>query len=303
MRKVLSHIFEAVIKVLTLLPFKILDILSNISYYIIYYIIPYRKKIVFENLRIAFPQLENKEITKLAKDFYAHFCDYFFESAKSLTIRKRNFKKRMRITNPELIETFYQEGRPIIMYFAHYGNWEWFSALPYYIRYKPLTFYQSLSNKFLEEIVVRMREKAGVIATESTNAYKAMMDLERQGVLAFTYMAGDQSPKHISKKYWRPFFNKTTPFIIGTDHIARRTNHVILFPYIKKTKRHHYEVTFEILHSNPKELKEFELIDLYATRLEQQIKDDPRLWLWTHRRWKLRESEFINDKTSVFFNR
>jgi len=52
---------------LSLLPMRILYILSDGIYLIVYYVIGYRKKIVMDNLEIAFPEKSNEERVKIAR--------------------------------------------------------------------------------------------------------------------------------------------------------------------------------------------------------------------------------------------
>ena len=77
----------------SLLPFWILYFISDIFYGITYHIIGYRKKVVMNNLLIAFPEKTEKERTRIAKDFYHNLIDSFIESIKLLSISDETFNK------------------------------------------------------------------------------------------------------------------------------------------------------------------------------------------------------------------
>ena len=77
--KIVYYIVYFFLWLLSLLPFSILYAFSTLLYYINYYIIGYRKKVVFSNLRNSFPEKSEKEIEKIAKGFYRYLGDYFFE--------------------------------------------------------------------------------------------------------------------------------------------------------------------------------------------------------------------------------
>ena len=91
---------------ISLLPFSIIYIISDLFYIIIYYLIGYRKTIVFNNLRNAFPQKSNDEIKKISQSFYKHFSDLIIEIIKGFTISSRQLSKRLIIENSEVLDKY-----------------------------------------------------------------------------------------------------------------------------------------------------------------------------------------------------
>ena len=51
------------------LPMRILYIKSDIFFFLIYYVFRYRKNVVLENLRLAFPEKSEAERKKISKKF------------------------------------------------------------------------------------------------------------------------------------------------------------------------------------------------------------------------------------------
>ena len=49
--------------IISILPFRLLYFLSDGFYILLYYIIGYRKKVVTNNLKLAFPEKTNQEIS------------------------------------------------------------------------------------------------------------------------------------------------------------------------------------------------------------------------------------------------
>ena len=115
-------LYYFVIKPISILPYFIVYIISDILYYMLYYIIGYRKDTVYKNLELVFPKKSKKEIKKIAKSFYRHFCDIILESIKNYSISLENAKKRMICLNPEILDDYI--GRNIIITGGHYNNWE-----------------------------------------------------------------------------------------------------------------------------------------------------------------------------------
>ena len=79
----------------SLLPLKLLYVLSDCIYYLLYYCIRYRRKVVRKNLVNSFPQKTEKEIIKIEKGFYAWFCDYVVETIKVRSFSEEEMQRRM----------------------------------------------------------------------------------------------------------------------------------------------------------------------------------------------------------------
>jgi KDO2-lipid IV(A) lauroyltransferase len=272
---------------LSVIPFRGLYLISDLMYFLLYYVFGYRRKVVRMNLTNSFPGKCATEINAIEKEFYQHFCDIAFESIKVLTISKDAVARRYRIKNIELIEKLYQEEKSIILYTAHYGNWEWLGFLPLFMPYQAVSFYQKLSSGYYDHFMQMTRSRFGVRCIESKQGYKNMVKFQEEHLLTMTYMVGDQSPTKSASKHWVRFLNQDTAFLMGTDRIARKLNQVVLFPSYRKLKRGVYEVEFIPIELNPSRTNSQDIIDKYAHALENSINQSPALWLWSHRRWKL----------------
>ena len=134
---------------LSLLPFPVMYGLSNFLFVILYYVFPYRKKVVMENLRKVFPEKEEVELKKIQKEFYRHFCDLVFESLKIFTASNQSILQRVELVNAELLEGYYRANKSLILVTGHYANWEWSAVtLPFHSSHTGTGIYKKLSNPF-----------------------------------------------------------------------------------------------------------------------------------------------------------
>ncbi|MBT3208792.1 MAG: hypothetical protein HN704_10980 [Bacteroidetes bacterium] len=273
--------------VLSIVPMFVLHILSDIIFVILYYLIKYRRKVVFENLKNSFKDKSFQERKKIEKEFYQHFCDIIFETIKTITISKNEITSRLSIKNPEMIQKYFDQKRDIVLYSAHFGNWEWLSFLPHFVPYHVNSLYQPLSNNYFEEITQVSRSRNGLNCIPSKVGYKTIISYKRKNILTINIIAGDQRPRKSSSKHWVKFLNQDTAFLIGADRIAKKSNQVVIFPSFKKTKRGHYEIEFQIIEEEHEKENTNRIIDKYAELLENAIIKSPDLWLWSHKRWKL----------------
>ena len=269
---------------LSLLPMRILYILSDGIYLIVYYVIGYRKKIVMDNLEIAFPEKSNEERVKIAKAFYKNLLDSFIETIKLVTASGKFLEKRVS-ANWEVLEPLYETGKNCQLHLGHTFNWEWgHHVLSGNTKYQVLVVYQPISSAALEKLMHNLRVRHGskfIIATDMRKSMEAFKDTR--------YLLGlvaDQSPSNLNNAYWTNFFGRPTGFVSGPEKGARAGNLPVLFTHIVKPRRGYYRSHLEVVCENPGALKEGELTLLYARYMEKVIRLNPEMWLWSHRRWK-----------------
>ncbi|QMU66490.1 MAG: hypothetical protein GKR88_20830 [Flavobacteriaceae bacterium] len=272
---------------LSIFPLRFLYIVSDFTFFFIYYLVKYRRKVVNSNMERSFPDKTKVERVRIEKKFYRHFCDVFFETIKCLTISKGEIFKRFKVKDIEMVEEYYQQEKNIIIYTAHFGNWEWFGFLPLFLPHQCTAFYQKLSSNYFNHLMQIIRSRYGIICMESSNAYRGLVNLEKDNKFTFNCIIGDQSPGVKTSKHWVKFLHQDTAFLVGPDRIAKKLNYVVIFSTFKKFKRGKYELRFSLIARNPKEIESSELIASYSKKLEESIFTSPEMWLWTHNRWKL----------------
>ena len=113
---------------LALMPWWVLYLHADVLYFFVYHLIGYRKKVVRRNLAECFPEKSDNERKTIEKEFYRHFTDYFVETIKLLHISDEEMRKRMVFHNAHIIEEAFDNKQSIVLYAAHYGNWEWISS-------------------------------------------------------------------------------------------------------------------------------------------------------------------------------
>ncbi len=121
-----------------------------------------------------------------------------------------------------MLEAFYLENRSIVLYTAHMGNWEWLSFTPHYTRFATSTFYQPLSNSYIDKLMYQIRSQFDTQCIPSQQGYKELLRFKNEWVLSLNCIIGDQSPKHNSQRYTATFMNQETDFMVGGDRIAAK---------------------------------------------------------------------------------
>jgi len=115
--------------IISRLPFSLLYTLSDGLYYLLYHVIGYRKKVVNSNLRLSFPDKDEKEIMRIQKAFYSHMCDVFLEIIKTMGMSSKQMEERFEMQNHEVINQLAAKNRNTVLFAGHYASWEWLLAL------------------------------------------------------------------------------------------------------------------------------------------------------------------------------
>ena len=286
MSKIISPILYYVWLVpVSYLPFGLLYFISNIVFFLTYRVVGYRKTVVRENLRRAFPEKSLEELKDIELKFYKHFADFLMESIKSISISEKEILKRCHIINPEVPQKYYEQGKSVLVLCGHYNNWEYYAVgLAQQMKHKTRAAYQPLNNSFFNGTIKRIRERYGIRMVAIKEIPRVFEEMKND--LTMTVMVNDQSPSKPKAAYWNKFLGIETGWMMGAEKLAKRYEYPVLFGCIRKTKRGFYEVTFYEITDNPTHLKEGEILDKHTGLLEMVVRENPQYWLWSHRRWK-----------------
>ncbi len=265
---------------------------SGILYLFVYYLVPYRKKVVFRNLQNSFPEKTEQEIRTIAKKFYRHFCDYFVEMVHMLHMSREEWQKRFVIRENEALDRLYKQGKSILVVVGHYANWEWAVIFPLHIPHKILALYKPLENEYFDRLFIRFRAKFGVEPVPMEKILRRILEYQKKGQPVMTYMLADQRPIWQNIQYWTTFLNQDTPVFLGPEKIAKKLDHPVFFMKVNKIRRGRYQCELIPLVENSAGTKGHEITDRYIACLEEIIRERPELWLWTHKRWKHDRKKF-----------
>lgn len=283
---VLKKIIKKFFILVSRLPFSFLYGFSNILYFIIYYIIGYRKKVVKNNLLIAFPDKTEHERKKIQKEFYKNFSDFMVELIKTFSMKREDYKDRIKFVNLDITQQCIHEKKDVILLSGHMFNWEWLSGISPDLQQKhKYAVYKKVASNFFDQSVHESRSRYGTIPLTVKEVGRTMLKLPNDGSHIFLFVA-DQSPFKSRIHYELNFFNRLTPAFNGYDKIACRKEYAVLYINMVKIKRGKYEARLKRIYPDKEKFRENEIVEKFYSELTQNIKTHPSLWLWSHKRWK-----------------
>ena len=276
--------------IISILPFRVLYVFSDFLFLIVYYIIGYRKKTVNYNLRLVFPDKSEKEIKIIAKKFFHHLCDMILESIKSLTISEAEIIKRFQFKHLEEIHKLENANRSIVLMCGHYANFEWIFIAQRFVNHKGYGVYKRLANKYFDRLIKRIRARYNSYLITTKETIPTLIKAKQDGEVTINGFISDQSPKINKAFHWNEFMGIKVPVHTGAEMLAKKLDMAVVFFSVKKIKRGYYETTFKILAENAAEFENYEITDMFTKLVENQIYEAPEYYLWTHNRWKHKDS-------------
>jgi KDO2-lipid IV(A) lauroyltransferase len=243
-----------------------------------------RRRITEINLRLAFPDLDDRELERIARASYRSLITVSLEILTLRYLGRRGIERILSVENIELLETIPSEGA--ILLSGHYGNWELLALGA-----------AALSNVPFTVIVTEQKDGGELERTRTAlgnrliptgrGARESAALLKKGGVLA---LLADQAAAVDDPRV--NLMGIPTPFHVSAARLALRFRTRIIAGYAERQSDGRYRVMLEeIPHDDLPDTPEGArlLTERYARTLEAAIARHPEQWVWQHRRWKHQE--------------
>ncbi|GAC1371919.1 MAG: lysophospholipid acyltransferase family protein [Hymenobacter sp.] len=269
------------------LPLPVLYGIAEGLYFLLAYVVRYRRRVVTANLRNAFPTKPEAEIQRLGKAFYRHFAQVVVEVLKLPALPAAELKRRMVLHNPDVMNRHFAHGRTVLGLASHAGNWEWvLAAAPLWLSAPVDGVYKPLSNPFFEEFMRYLRTRTGARLVPMRDVIRELVAHRDEARLMS--LVSDQAAGPVDRPYWTQFMHQDAGFYTSADRLAVRFHCAVVYVTIRRRRRGYYDFIFTELYDgvSPVPAEGFPIIESFARHLEKDIQAAPEQYLWTHRRWK-----------------
>jgi KDO2-lipid IV(A) lauroyltransferase len=262
---------------------------ADAIYFILYRVARYRLRVVRENLATSFPEKRAAELRDIERGFYHNLSEFFVDAIDLASISAGEMMRRVGWPEDNRAEVLrVNDGRNWIVLMAHYGSWElmstfglWPGATTMVSAYRPLS--NKVFDLYYKKIRNRLPRVGSVPSSEMLRYYVANRETARPFGIA---LVADQNPSLDAQSRWVRFLNHPTVFFHGGEKIARKFAIPIYYMHVRKMGRGRYEQTFELIWDGVSPTVDYAITGRYAQLLEETIRREPALWLWSHRRWK-----------------
>jgi Kdo2-lipid IVA lauroyltransferase/acyltransferase len=238
------------------------------------------------NIAIAFPEWDETRRRATIRAMFRHFGMSLFELVwfPNMDVAERD--RRTVIEGAEPMLSLIDEGRGVLVFTAHCGNWEWMSYSVGLWGRPTHVLQRERDAPEMNAFITEMRARSGVHTIDrgtSAAAREMIQALRRGGILAFLI---DQALRTDSVQV--PFFGRPAQTPIGPARLAIRTEAIAVAIFTRRLADGRHQLTV----SEPIECKRGDdpvALTAHMTRLiEGQIRLAPEQWVWMHDRWRYR---------------
>lgn len=304
MKNVFVRILRALMVLLAKLPLKFHYFMGDVLSWIVRNIVGYRTGIVWMNLSRAFPEMKYRQLKGVFNDFYRHLGEIFAEAIwfGGSSYERLNRQGIVTVLNPEVIAEAYEQSPSVTVLCSHCGNWEILGGFYGYISkdgfecpfkedqltvvYKKLTS-EVADRVFAENRVAALNQPSPYSIIESKSILRFSIE-HRSEKRIYGYPA-DQTPyKGMGRHDMGLFLNQQTYAMTGSVGVACKLSHAVLYMKMKRVERGKYEWEFIPICADASKSTPDDIMRQYYHLLEQEIKETPCNWLWSHNRWKIK---------------
>ncbi|MBR1705560.1 MAG: lysophospholipid acyltransferase family protein [Bacteroidales bacterium] len=269
-------------------------------------VLHYREEVVLTNLARSFPGKKYGELAEIKDRFYQHFGEIFAEAAWFGGCRGDKGRKKLKdshlveIDNSAEFNAFFDRCSSVMLLNSHAGNWEITGGVAQY-DYGPesarhwdypevVVLYKRLKSGFWDQVIgvnrcapVLDRDYDGYVESASILRYAVSHRREKKLYIFNT----DQHPyRGVQRCEVGMFLSQPTEAMTGGAALACKLDMGVAYMRWKQVERGHYRMTFVPLCDHASETAPEEIMKQYYAHLEQDIREQPWNYLWSHKRWK-----------------
>lgn len=266
-------------------------ILEEIIYFILQYVVRYRRKVVLTNLRNAFPEKSDKEISKIAARCNRNLAEQMINTLSVAGISPERLKRYQTVVN---IEEYRKAvaGRDVILLAGHYGSWEYHTSIAQHAPEQMImSIYHPLNNSVMDEFFKRVRKMDNTVLVPRDESLRYFLKNRGGEKNIAMGLIADQNPYQYKDSHWFTFLNQDTIFAEGGEQLARKFKLPVWFAASRLRRRGEYECVMIELYDGNSPIEEHVITERYIRELEKCIVERPELWLWSHRRWKAKKEK------------
>ncbi len=257
-------------------------------------VLRYRRKVVDTNLANSFPDKSPAERAAIRRRFYRTLAEIIVDTLNLSHPSLRKIRRLFRIEPDEVRRISREQGDWVAM-MAHYGCWEYGSFFSLYLSPHCLvSVHHAVTDPVIDAFYHRLRNNARAVSVSMQEFMRFYLRHRKEGFNGKPMILGlisDQNPPLRPDSHWFRFLNQDTIFFSGAEKLALRCGLPIYFARMDRFRRGCYRMSFEPIYDGREAVEPNEITERYVRKLEAQIRERPELWMWSHRRWKVKRPD------------
>jgi KDO2-lipid IV(A) lauroyltransferase len=251
-----------------------------------------RRRIVFENLALAFPEKTDAERRAIARATYRNLGQMIFDFLRVPALPPEELERLFVHEGWDRFERAKARGNGVIAATGHFGNFEVLAAA-HTLRGVPITMIsREMAKSGANALWRRTRRSAGVedlVVTRGSTLHAAIRSLKAGRVLGYVIDQNDPGRRAVFPTFFGiPAATAPTPALL-----AMRTGAAVVFaisvPMADGRHRVVIEGPIDPPDTGDRDADALAFMQDLNDRLERFVRAHPEQWYWLHRRWKRRE--------------
>jgi len=247
-----------------------------------------RVAVTQDNLEHAFPDLDQRQLRKIARACYRHFGALLAEFARLPLVKRDNLLDLVEIVDAHILDQAHAAGAGVVVVSGHLGNWELMGASIANLGYPASYVVTRQENELVERQMDDLRRGEGIEIIKRRDAAKGVLRALRQNRVVA--ILSDQDAHEAGA--FVPFFGRPASTPRGAALFALRTGAALIFAESCRQDLGKLRVIFERIRTDDlpqdRDAAVYELVRRFTARLEDAVRRHPEQWFWMHRRWKTR---------------
>jgi Kdo2-lipid IVA lauroyltransferase/acyltransferase len=250
-----------------------------------------RRRVVLENLRLAFPEKTEEERRDIARRTYRNLGEMVPDFVRVPFLRNEELERIFVYDGWERFQEAIARRKGVIACTAHFGNFEVLAAA-HTLRGTPVTMIsRQMGKSGANDLWRALRRRSGVedlVVTKGSTLAAAVRSIKGGRFLG--YVIDQNQP--LRHAIFPTFFGVPAATAPTPAVLAMRSGAAVVFVVSYPLGDGRHRVVFEGPLDPPdtgdRERDVLAFMQDLNDRLERRVREHPELWYWLHRRWKTR---------------
>ncbi|HEY3265296.1 MAG TPA: lysophospholipid acyltransferase family protein [Armatimonadota bacterium] len=233
---------------------------------------------------------DQRRIHRTARDVFRHIAMNLIEFLRFRGMDPNRLEQMVTVEGEEHLRKALEQGKGVLAFSAHYGNFEMFGAAMVRKGYALSVIARDADDDATNDLINGIRARMGYrVFSRDGAARRSISTLRRNEILGLLPDQNDANGIFV------PFFGRLACTAPGAAYLALHTGAAIIPTFIHRgADMRHYVHIYPPIEYTPTGHRDSDIYNITLRineTIEREIREHPDQWFWLHNRWKTRPSD------------